>query len=203
MPKFLADARISAALIGMLYAIPTTPLYDRLRAEGRLNDDSATEKYGTNVIPLGMSPEELRNGFIRVMQTCYSADHYFERLDAQFLDEKFKFALYELSYWHRHRWARLKRGFFNYLRFAGVAYQLLRLDDDALRSRYRRQLSRILWARWREPQILFVYSLKVSFHYHFDALVRALDEVGDTSAMPTAGRSFSRVKRRVERQAAA
>jgi radical SAM superfamily enzyme YgiQ (UPF0313 family) len=36
MPEFLADARISAALIGMLYAIPTTPLYDRLKKEGRL-----------------------------------------------------------------------------------------------------------------------------------------------------------------------
>jgi hypothetical protein len=41
MPKFLADARISSALIGMLYAIPTTPLYDRLREAGRLNDEEA------------------------------------------------------------------------------------------------------------------------------------------------------------------
>jgi len=203
MPKFLSDARISSALIGMLYAIPTTPLYDRLRAEGRLNDDRATEKYGTNVIPLGMSRDELRNGFIRVMQTCYNADHYFESLDAQFLDQNFKFALYTLPYWQRHRWARLKRGFFNYVRFAAVAYQLLRLGDDGLRARYRRQLSRIVRARWSEPQILFVYALKVSFHYHFDALVRALDQVDEASEMPTAGRSFSRVKRRAERQAAA
>jgi radical SAM superfamily enzyme YgiQ (UPF0313 family) len=33
MPKFLADARISAALIGMLHAIPTPPLYDRLKLQ--------------------------------------------------------------------------------------------------------------------------------------------------------------------------
>jgi hypothetical protein len=137
------------------------------------------------------------------MQTCYNADHYFECLDAQFLDQKFEFALYTLSYWRRHRLARLRRGFFNYLRFAAVAYQLLRLDDNGLRARYRRQLSRIVRARWHEPQILFVYALKVSFHYHFDALVRALDQVDEASEMPTAGRSFSRVKRRAERQAAA
>ena len=37
MPKFLAEARISAALIGMLHAIPTTPLYDRLKQAGRLH----------------------------------------------------------------------------------------------------------------------------------------------------------------------
>ena len=30
MPKFLAEARISAAIISMLHAIPTTPLYDLL-----------------------------------------------------------------------------------------------------------------------------------------------------------------------------
>src|SRR4029078_3205315 len=34
MPRFLAEARISAALIGMLHAIPTTPLYDRLKQAG-------------------------------------------------------------------------------------------------------------------------------------------------------------------------
>jgi len=89
------------------------------------------------------------------------------------------------------------------VRFAAVAYQLLRLGDDALRARYRRQLSRILRARWRELHILFVYSLKVSFHYHFAALAQALGRVDETNALPAAGRSFSRVKRRGERQAAA
>ena len=74
MPEFLAEARISAALVGMLHAIPTTPLYDRLEQEGRLNDDEASDEFGTNVIPLGMSREELRDGFIRVIQRCYRAD---------------------------------------------------------------------------------------------------------------------------------
>ena len=35
VPKFLAEARIATALIGMLHAIPTTPLYKRLKEEGR------------------------------------------------------------------------------------------------------------------------------------------------------------------------
>jgi radical SAM superfamily enzyme YgiQ (UPF0313 family) len=204
MPRFLSEARISAALVGMLHAIPTTPLHDRLRAENRLNDDEACEIYGTNVIPLSMSREELRDGFIRVMQRCYSADHYFQRLDAQFLDQKFKFTLHELPYWGSHRWAWIKRCFFNYVKFAVVASRLLRLKDDTLRSRYRHQFLQILRARWREPHILFIYSLKVSFHYHFSAVARALGEVRGTSgAMPLAGRSFSRVKRRADEQVAA
>jgi hypothetical protein len=178
--------------------------YDRLRAAGRLNDDEAREKYGTNVIPLGMSREELRDGFIRVMQACYSADDYFQRLDAQFIDENFKFTVHELPYWESHRWAWVKRCFFNYVKFAAVASRLLRLADGALRSKYRQQILRILRARWREPHILFIYALKVTFHYHFAAIARALRKVSETGgAMPTAGRSFSRVKRRLEAQAAA
>jgi hypothetical protein len=163
-----------------------------------------TTKRGRNTAqtsPVGMSQED---GFIRVMQTCYSADHYFQRLDAQFLDENFKFTLHELRYWERHHWAWVKRCFFNYVKFAAVASRLLRLEDGVLRSRYRRQLLGVLRARWREPHILFIYALKVSFHYHFAAIARALQNVGETGGvMPTAGRPFSRVKRRREAQAAA
>ena len=34
MPKFIAEARIANVLVGLLHAIPTTPLYDRLRQQG-------------------------------------------------------------------------------------------------------------------------------------------------------------------------
>ena len=205
MPTFLAETRISAALIGMLHAIPTTPLYDRLKKEGRLSDDEVSDKIGTNVIPLGMSPDELRDGFIQVMQRCYRADAYFQRLDAQFIDEKFKFTMHQLPYWASHRWAWAKRSFLNYCRFLVVTTRLLRLvTDEALRSRYRQQLLRVLRIRWREPHILFVYALKVATHYHYAAITRALAQVEDGSGvLPDAGRSFSRVKRRVRVQAAA
>ena len=205
MPKFLAEAHIAAALISMLHAIPTTPLYDRLKQEGRLHDDDASDKYGTNVIPLGMSAKELREGFVQVTQECYSADAYFQRLDAQFVDENFKFSLHHLPYWTSHRWAWAKRCFLNYCRFGVVALRLLRFVADAtLRSRYRQQLSRIFVARWREPHILFTYALKVATHYHYTAIARALLESERTgNVLPNAGRSFSRVKRRVEVRVAA
>jgi radical SAM superfamily enzyme YgiQ (UPF0313 family) len=205
MPKFLAEARISAALVGMLHAIPTTPLYDRLKQEGRLSDDEASDEFGTNVIPLGMSREELRDGFIQVMQNCYRADAYFQRLDAQFIDEEFKFTMHQLPYWASHRWAWAKRSLANYCRFLVVTTRLLlQVTDKALRSRYRQQLLRVLRLRWREPHILFIYALKVATHYHYAAITRALAQVEDGSGvLPDAGRSFSRVKRRVAVQAAA
>ena len=205
MPKFLGEARVSAALIGMLHAIPTTPLHARLKQAGRLNDDDASDRYGTNVVPLGMSPEDLRDGFVKVMQKCYTADAYFQRLDAQFIDENFKFALHQLPYWVSHRWAWAKRSFFNYVKFAVIASRVLRLRvDQPLRSRYRQQLLRVARARWREPHILFIYALKVASHYHYAALTRALSEVDENSgAMSNAGRSFSRVQRREEERAVA
>ncbi|MGH6866988.1 MAG: radical SAM protein [Methyloceanibacter sp.] len=204
MPKFLSDARISAALIGLLHAIPTTPLHSRLKQAGRLNDDEASGLYGTNVIPLGMSREELRDGFIEVMQACYGADAYFERLDSQFVDENFKFTLHHLPYWESQRWAWAKRCFFNYVKFGAVFARLMALvKDETLRSRYRRQIARLTRLRWREPHILFTYAIKVAMHYHYSELAHALSQVDErTGAMPDAGRSFSRLKRPAEAVAA-
>jgi radical SAM superfamily enzyme YgiQ (UPF0313 family) len=205
MPNFLAEARISAALIGMLHAIPTTPLYDRLKQAGRLNDDEASERYGTNVIPLGMSREQLRDGFVEVMQSAYTPDAYFERLDSLFIDDNFKFTMHQLPYWASQRVAWAKRCLLNYVRFGVVASRLLSMvKDEGLRSRYKQQLLRMARLRWREPHILFVYAIKVAMHYHYAALTHAMAQRDESSgAMPDAGRSFSRAKRRVEVQAAA
>ena len=205
MPKFLEEARISAALIGLLHAIPTTPLYDRLREAGRLNSDEDSDVYGTNVVPLGMSREELRDGFIDVMQSCYTADAYFQRLDSQYVDARFKNRVHQLPYWSDWRLAWAKRCFLNYLKFGGVSARLIAtVKDRPLRARYRRQLTRIVRNRWREPHILFTYAIKVAMHYHYSELARALGRVdAKTGAMPDAGRSFSRAKRRTEAVAAA
>ena len=48
--EFLREARIAQAMIGMLYAIPKTPLHARLAAEGRLDPDDDSP-FGTNVDP--------------------------------------------------------------------------------------------------------------------------------------------------------
>ncbi len=73
-----------------------------------------------------------------------------------------------------------------------------------MRARYKKQLSLITRARWREPHILFVYAVKMAMHYHYVGLTHALTPTGaHGEVMPTAGRSFSRAKRRVEERAVA
>ena len=81
---FIRETRISNTMIGMLYAIPKTPLHARLAEEGRL--DLADEpEFGTNVIPLKISRERLRDGYVEVMSDLYQPDAYFDRLDDLYL----------------------------------------------------------------------------------------------------------------------
>lgn len=64
--EFILRSGIQTAMIGLLNAMPRTPLYERLRAAGRLRErDSGGDntKLDTNVVPLGMSREELIAGY--------------------------------------------------------------------------------------------------------------------------------------------
>ncbi|MEE2708900.1 MAG: radical SAM protein [Gemmatimonadota bacterium] len=67
--QFIMNSGIQAAMIGLLTAIPKTPLYERLEKDGRLRteeDDSDTTnntKLRTNVMPLGMTYEEMVSGY--------------------------------------------------------------------------------------------------------------------------------------------
>jgi radical SAM superfamily enzyme YgiQ (UPF0313 family) len=60
--RFIAQSGIQGAMVGLLTALPKTPLYDRLEREGRLLsgvNDSDNTKQGTNVIPLRMGYDEM------------------------------------------------------------------------------------------------------------------------------------------------
>lgn len=205
MPSFLDETRIGNALIGLLHAIPTTPLYDRLAREGRLNDDRDSVRFGTNVVPVKMTREELRDGFTDVMRRAYTADAYFRRIDALFVDAEFRYAIHEQPYWRTHRWAWAKRMAGNYIKFLVLTGRILRaVDDPDLRTKYRSQLRRIAALRPFEPHVLFIYAIKVAMHYHYAWIVGAPGRRGGTdAAVPGALRSFSRAKAPADQQAVA
>ncbi|MBV8209241.1 MAG: radical SAM protein [Burkholderiaceae bacterium] len=73
--RFIVEAGIQVSMVGLLTALPKTPLHARLKAEGRLRDlDSADNtKAATNVIPKRMSYHELVEGYQRMMRRL-SAD---------------------------------------------------------------------------------------------------------------------------------
>ncbi|MGC8642785.1 MAG: B12-binding domain-containing radical SAM protein, partial [Isosphaeraceae bacterium] len=67
---FIRQSNIAFSMTGMLSAIPKTPLHARLATEGRL-DLADRAEFGTNVIPLHMSREELLEGYLRVLHELY------------------------------------------------------------------------------------------------------------------------------------
>jgi radical SAM superfamily enzyme YgiQ (UPF0313 family) len=171
--RFLKDARIVNAMVGMLHAIPKTPLYARLQREGRLDPDDAPE-YGTNVIPLQLTREELRDGYVRIMRDLYEPGAYFDRLEDLVLKGKLAWGEGVARYWHRHPWAWLKGQGLN-LATAIVLYgRLMRgVPEASLRREYRTRFWRLM-SRRPDPNLAVLFLLKCAMHYHQHTMARQM-----------------------------
>jgi radical SAM superfamily enzyme YgiQ (UPF0313 family) len=172
--EYLKEARVLHAMVGMLSAIPKTPLHARLAAEGRLDEEHEAE-FGTNVIPVRMSREELRDGYLQLMRDLYETTAYFDRLDDLFVRGNFRFSQTRAAYWRRHPWSWLKGNATHLARSALVYRQLMQgVPESALRREYRRRIARFLRTR-RDPVVFFVYLLKCVIHYHVHTMVRNMN----------------------------
>jgi radical SAM superfamily enzyme YgiQ (UPF0313 family) len=80
---FLQENGIDQATFNMLTPYPGTPLFERLKAEGRILTENWS-KYNsrTDVVfqPKGMTPEQLINGFISVNREFYRVPNMLRRL---------------------------------------------------------------------------------------------------------------------------
>ncbi|NIR29925.1 MAG: B12-binding domain-containing radical SAM protein [Gammaproteobacteria bacterium] len=64
--RFIRASGIQVAMVGLLTALPRTPLYARLEREGRLlaaTQESDNTRPGTNIAPLRMSYEDMVEGY--------------------------------------------------------------------------------------------------------------------------------------------
>jgi radical SAM superfamily enzyme YgiQ (UPF0313 family) len=168
---FLREAGIAQAMIGMLYAIPKTPLHARLAAEGRLDDDELP-RYGTNVVPARMSRQALRDGYVDLMTKVYEPEAYFERLAASLGSGTTPFAPAREGYWRRHPVARLNGQARNLVGAVVLYARLMRgVASPALRRRYRAELWRQL-RRFRDPGRTLGYLIRCAMHYHHVTLAQ-------------------------------
>jgi radical SAM superfamily enzyme YgiQ (UPF0313 family) len=87
--EFLQEAQVPLAMVSALLAVPRTPLYRRLEAQGRLRtaraSGTSTSRYagtdgGTNFEPLRMSAEQLRAGQRRLYRRLYAPEAFGARL---------------------------------------------------------------------------------------------------------------------------
>ena len=73
--RFIQENGITLAMVGMLQAIPRTPLYERLQREGRLVEEDPN----CNFIPKQMTREELRQGYWELVKRLYTPEAFFDR----------------------------------------------------------------------------------------------------------------------------
>jgi radical SAM superfamily enzyme YgiQ (UPF0313 family) len=171
--EFIKEARIASVMLGMLSAIPKTPLYDRLAQEGRL-DTSDEPAYGTNVIPVQMTREELRDGYVQVMKDLYEPDAYFGRLEDLFIKGRIPFGKPVQKYWRRWPWRWLKAQALNVVIAVGLYWRLtVVVPERSLRQEYRRRLWRLLRAR-PDANLAILYLFKCAMHYHQWTMAREM-----------------------------
>jgi radical SAM superfamily enzyme YgiQ (UPF0313 family) len=78
--EFIERAGITWAMAGMLQAPPTTPLYDRMKKEGRLVEDSdATSNFSAPNFRTVMPLPALLNGLSGLLFDLYTPEAYFQR----------------------------------------------------------------------------------------------------------------------------
>ncbi|MBB3610186.1 radical SAM protein [Rhizobium sp. BK602] len=174
---FIRESRIVNAMIGMLAAIPKTPLYTRLDKEGRL-DHADPPAFGTNVIPLNLSRESLRDGYLDVLDDLNAATAYFDRLDALYLDARIQPERTRLTHLRRHPFRLLALNVGWAVEAMGIFVRLMRTVEDAdLRRLYRRRVWKLLGRRG-SPLMLQIYAIKCAMHYHAHLMMRQMKDGG-------------------------
>lgn len=79
--RFIQEAAIPTAMVGLLTALPKTRLYRRLEAEGRLREESGgnnTHDLRMNFVPK-MDLQRLLAGYRQLLADLYDPGHYFDR----------------------------------------------------------------------------------------------------------------------------
>ncbi len=79
MINFVQKAAIPYAMVGMLTALPNTPLYQRLEKEGRLRPDQSGDQFCLTNVETKLPAQQMVAGYGRVLQTLYHPETFFQR----------------------------------------------------------------------------------------------------------------------------
>ncbi len=79
---FIMASGIQVAMVGLLTALPRTPLYERLRKDGRLLESESVDntRLSTNVVPKSMTAAEMRRGYQELYRSLCSDSAIARRL---------------------------------------------------------------------------------------------------------------------------
>jgi radical SAM superfamily enzyme YgiQ (UPF0313 family) len=79
MIDFVRRAAIPYAMVGILGALPNTPLFARLKKEGRLRPEFKGDQFGLTNVITKIPAEQMVAGYRRVLENLYSPEEFFRR----------------------------------------------------------------------------------------------------------------------------
>ncbi|SMF94386.1 Radical SAM superfamily enzyme YgiQ, UPF0313 family [Methylomagnum ishizawai] len=164
--RFIAKTGILQVMVGLLAAIPKTPLYERLRREGRLDEEDFSA-FGTNVVPVGMGREQLTRGFLDLIAEVYEPAAYFDRLDDLYIRRRFYDHAEAVRVPNIPRWLRAKYLLISWSFTSWLLVRLLwRVEVKDLRGFYLKRLLNYVSHR-PYPMRVLDYVMESVCHYHF------------------------------------
>ncbi len=174
--EFLSKSRIATVMAGMLSAVPKTPLYERLEADGRLDNDAADDPtIATNIIPLLMSREELRDGWLDLMDRLYDPEHFFERFSDLYIEGKIPLGQSKMNWLKKHKPLTYA---WQHVQIVVAAMVILRRiwrdpRTEPFRPTYAKYLKKLLKAR-RPIRLLFPFAARCVAHTHLAIMTRQM-----------------------------
>jgi hypothetical protein len=146
-----------------------------LEVEGRLDREDRS-KFGTNVIPLKMSREDLRNNYVQLLKKIYRPDAYFERLENFIGRGGYSFTPNHARYLRENFWPSLLTQAKYLVSAMVLSIELMRkVSDPVLKSEYRRRLFKAI-RKWPGPLGFFFYAFKCAMHYHYYSLIKEMPD---------------------------
>lgn len=178
--EFIEKAAIAWAMTGMLQAPPTTPLYDRMKKEGRLFEDSeGTSNFSSPNFRTSMPLPVLMRGLSGLLFDLYEPDAFFQR------------ALRSLEAWKTQPAQRAPQLPMSY----NVRLLASSVWTQGIRSDYRASYWKFVWKlardyRKSETKLWMGSMLLLSAHHFLNYAKRVADELErDCSDL---GEEFSR-----------
>ena len=163
--EFIERTAIAWAMAGMLQALPTTPLFDRMKKEGRLNEDSqATSNFSAPDFRTIMPLPVLLHGMSWLLATLYAPEAFFAR------------SFRSLEAWHPRGPQRPPGAPLSYMLHALLASVWTQGIRSDYRVPYWRFLGRVVWRWWRDPAKLWIGFMALLSAHHFVLYAREVAE---------------------------
>ena len=149
--EFIDQSQIPLLTINLLQALPRTPLYDRLKREGRLIEDADRDSNVDFILPY----EHVVSTWRECMARAYTPEKLFARFEHQ-VRETYPHRLQPPNSKQRLSWRNIKRGM---TMLSNIIWHV------GVKSDYRREFWKFAWPRLKTGDIERVISVGLVAHH--------------------------------------